>query len=259
MTQSVTFTQPRRGKAAAAVLAIGLIAFAPAAYAQGPAERGDRQMQRGEHQHASRDQMRGHGMGHRMGGQRGGNMLLGLGCGPNAAQRIEHALVSLTYRIEATDDQKALIDDLKSTALAAQAEFAEVCQTVLPQGAAMGGMPGGMMDDEMAPPAMGEAPEAPPAPEADAMAAAPEAAPAPDAPEAPAAGATRPNMLEMMQARLKLEEARVAALGEVLPKFEALYNALSDEQKASLEPMRGQRGMHGDHGPQKGHRNGRNG
>ncbi len=236
MTQSVTSTRPRRTKAAVAVLAIGLASFAPAAFAQGPAERGDRQMQRGEHQqHASRDHMRGN----RMGGPRGGNMLLGLGCGPNAAQRIEHALVSLTYRIEATDDQKALIDDLKSTALAAQAEFAEVCQTVLPRGTAMSGPMGEpMMDDAMAPPApMGDAADAAPAPGA-----------------APA----RPNMLEMMQARLKLEEARVAALGEVLPKFEALYNALSDEQKASLEPMHGKRGMDGDHGPRQGHRNGRN-
>lgn len=254
MTQSVTFTRPRRTKAAVAVLAIGLASFAPAAFAQGPAERGDRQMQRGEHQqHANRDHMRGN----RMGGPRGGNMLLGLGCGPNAAQRIEHALVSLTYRIEATDDQKALIDDLKSTALAAQAEFAEVCQTVLPRGTAMGGPMGEpMMDDAMAPPApMGDAADAPPAP--DAMAAAPDASP--DAAPAPGAAPARPNMLEMMQARLKLEEARVAALGEVLPKFEALYNALSDEQKASLEPMHGKRGMDGDHGPRQGHRNGRNG
>jgi len=252
MTQSVTpSTQPRRlgSRAVVAVVAIGLATFAPAAYAQGPAERGDRQMQRGEHQHAGRDHMRGH----RMGGPRGDTMLLGLGCGPNAAQRIEHALVSLSYRIEATDDQKALIDDLKSTALAAQAGFADVCQTVLPMGSAPGGMMGGeTVDDAMAPPApMGEAPDA------DAMAAAPDAAT--DAPPAPDARAARPNMLEMMQARFKLEEARVVALGDILPKFEALYNALSDEQKAALEPMRGKRGMDRDHGPQKGHRNGRNG
>lgn len=60
----------------------------------------------------------------------------------------------------------------------------------------------------------------------------------PDRPVANADAATttaRPNMLEAMQMRLTLEEARVAALGDVLPSFEAYFNSLTAEQKATLD------------------------
>ena len=41
------------------------------------------------------------------------------------------------------------------------------------------------------------------------------------------------------EARLKLEEARVAALTAVLPDFEAFYASLTDQQKADLMPRMG--------------------
>lgn len=64
--------------------------------------------------------------------------------------------------------------------------------------------------------------------------------------EANAANTTaRPNMLEALQMRLKIDEARVAALGDLLPSFEAYFNSLSEEQKATLE-FRGHRNGRGN-------------
>jgi hypothetical protein len=50
---------------------------------------------------------------------------------------------------------------------------------------------------------------------------------------------TKPDMLEMLKSRLAVDQARLTALNEVLPDFEALYNSLTDEQKASITPDRG--------------------
>jgi hypothetical protein len=49
----------------------------------------------------------------------------------------------------------------------------------------------------------------------------------------------RPDLLEGFKARLKIEEARVAALTAVLPDFEAFYASLTDQQKADLMPRMG--------------------
>ena len=49
----------------------------------------------------------------------------------------------------------------------------------------------------------------------------------------------RPDLLEGFKARLKVEEARVAALTAVLPDFEAFYASLTDQQKADLMPRMG--------------------
>ena len=47
-----------------------------------------------------------------------------------------------------------------------------------------------------------------------------------------------------MKAGLAIEQARLTALGDVLPDFEALFNSLTDAQKASLLPHHGMgRGM----------------
>lgn len=46
---------------------------------------------------------------------------------------------------------------------------------------------------------------------------------------------------DRLKARLEVEKARVAALDEVLPKFEAFYNSLGDAQKQALEPRKGKR------------------
>lgn len=167
---------------------MGLAALAPAAYAAGP-DRGNRDGREFQV--------------HRQAGPMGGRgQLLALGCGPDAAQRIEIGLVRLGYRVDATDAQKALLDTLKTTALDAQADLAAVCAEAMPAPAAADAA----------------------APAADETATAP----------------TPPNLLTRLQSGLKVEEARLAAMTAVLPQFEAFYASLTDAQKAALEP-RGQR------------------
>lgn len=194
MTSHKPSTTP---KAVIAIVAatIGLAALTPSAFAAGP-DRGGNDGRRDVQQHRQG--------GDRMGADRGG--FIGLTCGPKAAERIEHAMVSLSYRVNPTGEQVQLLDALKTAALDAQKDFSATCDATLPV-----------------------------KPVASADGAAPAAADAP-----------KPNMLEMMEARLKLEEARVAALGDVLPSFEAFFNSLSDEQKATLE-LRGH--DRGDRGP----------
>lgn len=61
------------------------------------------------------------------------------------------------------------------------------------------------------------------------------------------------NLLDRLQTRLKIDTAKVTALNDVLPKFKAFYDSLTDDQKAKLEPPRaaGQRmGFNHQFGPQ---------
>lgn len=51
----------------------------------------------------------------------------------------------------------------------------------------------------------------------------------------------RPDMVERLENRIKLDEARLAAMNAVLPDFKAFYASLSDEQKKHLSPF-GRRG-----------------
>ncbi|MDP1729670.1 MAG: Spy/CpxP family protein refolding chaperone [Devosia sp.] len=53
----------------------------------------------------------------------------------------------------------------------------------------------------------------------------------------PEAGGTagRPDLVERLETRIKVDEARIAALSNVLPSLEAFYGSLSDEQKQKLE------------------------
>lgn len=205
MTALKTSTAP---KVVVAILAatISFAALTPAAFAAGP-DRGGRDFKRGEMQGHRQDgdmhQMR------QMGGR--GGQILAIGCGPNAAERIDTGLVRLGYRVDATDEQKALLETLKTAALAAQTELAAVCESVMP-----------------------------------AVAAAPADATAPAA----TPPAEQPDLLERLQMRQTIAEARVAAMGNVLPQFEAFFNSLTDEQKASLEPRaRDGRGPGKDGGP----------
>jgi hypothetical protein len=215
MTSLKSTSSPTVRRAVVAIVAasLGLATLTPAAFAAGPDDGrqmhrfgGGADMDKGKGWRQGRDNTGDHARGQgrdrnraegrhqgRMGQQGGrGGMMFGFGCGPNAAERIEHALVSLTYRIDPTDAQAGLVEDLKTTALDAQTQYAAVCEAVMPQRGAD-------------------------------------------------ASAPQSNILEMMQSRLQLEQARVTALGDILPKFEALYDTLSDEQKASLQP-RGMRG-----------------
>jgi hypothetical protein len=59
---------------------------------------------------------------------------------------------------------------------------------------------------------------------------------------ADAAAAARTTLPDRLQARLAVSTARVAALNEVLPKFKAFYDSLTDQQKQKLEPRPGRAG-----------------
>jgi hypothetical protein len=52
-------------------------------------------------------------------------------------------------------------------------------------------------------------------------------------------GNNRPDMLARLKSTLAIDQARLTALNDVLPDFEALYNSLSDQQKQALLPRRG--------------------
>jgi len=49
----------------------------------------------------------------------------------------------------------------------------------------------------------------------------------------------RPDFLDRLKARITIEQARLTAMNDVLPSFEALYGALTDTQKAALMPHPG--------------------
>lgn len=59
-----------------------------------------------------------------------------------------------------------------------------------------------------------------------------------DLPAKPAAGAA-PDFLDRLKSRLSLQQAELTALNDVLPSFEALYNSLTDAQKATFLPRGG--------------------
>lgn len=74
----------------------------------------------------------------------------------------------------------------------------------------------------------------------------------------PSADNTKPDFLTRLKSRLAIDQARVTALNDVLPSFEALYATLSDTQKAALIPHRPGMGP-GGQGPMGGmHRWGQN-
>ena len=140
----------------------------------------ERQMEmRGE----MREEMRGEG--------RGG--FLALVCAPQGADRLEQALLKLEQRTDPADGQVALFDTLKTTALAAQSDFATACAAARP--------------------AEGDTADR--------------------------------DLVDRLTTGLAIDEARVAAMGKVLPAFEAFYDSLSDEQKQALTPPRGERERRG--------------
>ncbi|MEO8884396.1 MAG: Spy/CpxP family protein refolding chaperone [Devosia sp.] len=51
--------------------------------------------------------------------------------------------------------------------------------------------------------------------------------------------AQKPSILDRLETRVTIENAKVTALNDVLPKFKAFYDSLTDEQKAKLEPRQG--------------------
>ena len=51
--------------------------------------------------------------------------------------------------------------------------------------------------------------------------------------------AERPDLIQRLEQRLKMDEARLAAMTELLPQFKAFYESLTDAQKADLMPGKG--------------------
>ena len=62
-------------------------------------------------------------------------------------------------------------------------------------------------------------------------------------PAAPAAGQTaeRPDISDMVQNRIAMQSAQLAALESIEPSMTAFFDSLTDEQKADLMPQRGDR------------------
>lgn len=46
----------------------------------------------------------------------------------------------------------------------------------------------------------------------------------------------RPDLIQRLEQRLKFDEARLAAMSELLPQFKTFYASLSDQQKQALMP-----------------------
>lgn len=53
-----------------------------------------------------------------------------------------------------------------------------------------------------------------------------------------AAGTPRPDLIQRLEQRLKFDEARLAAMSDLLPHFKAFYESLTDQQKRELAPRR---------------------
>ena len=52
----------------------------------------------------------------------------------------------------------------------------------------------------------------------------------------------RPDLIQRLEQRLKIDEARVAAMSELLPQFKSFYESLTDSQKHELAPRRHMQG-----------------
>ena len=107
---------------------IGFAALTPVAFAQqapNPGQPGQ-QMQG----HMQMPGQFGHNRIERMRNARGpGNGgLLALVCSDQGAERAEIGFVRLAYRLDLTPEQQTLFDDLKSSALTAQTQFADQCE-----------------------------------------------------------------------------------------------------------------------------------
>ena len=64
---------------------------------------------------------------------------------------------------------------------------------------------------------------------------------------APERGAdNRPDLLQRLETRLQLDEARLEAFSAVLPDFRTFYESLDEKQQADLLTRRGERGERGD-------------
>lgn len=110
-------------------------------------------------------------------------------CAPRAADHLERGLDRLAGKLELTKDQKKLFEDFRTSALTAQTDFADQCDTIRP----------------------GQT----------------------------ASKNERPDLIQRLEQRLKFDEARLAAMSELLPQFKTFYASLTDQQKRELAPRGG--------------------
>jgi hypothetical protein len=115
-------------------------------------------------------------------------------CGDRAADRLERRLDRMAGKLELTSDQEKLFEDFRTSALTAQTDFADQCDTIRPG--------------------------------------------------ATASKNERPDLIQRLEQRLRFDEARLAAMSELLPQFKTFYASLTDEQKRELAP-RGRMMMQG--------------
>ena len=252
--------------ATALVGSLGMATLVPAALADN--ERGWRG---GEHGQMQMRDGEGRGERGRMGRGQGGGFL-GVACDAEGAERMAGVLGALEQRLALTDAQKPLFDDLRTTALDAQTTFADNCPTP-PAGARGAGMAQGPRDgsgpgngprdgsgagvaqgprDGSGPgngprdgsgAGMGQGPR-------DGSGAGMGQGPRDGSGPGAMAQGERPDLMEMLEMRHTMMANRLTALDAVMPKFEALYNSLTDEQKAKLTPPRG---MMGEERGERGH------
>ena len=107
-------------------------------------------------------------------------------CNDRAADRLERRLDRMAGKLELTKDQEKLFEDFRTSALTAQTDFADQCDTIRPG--------------------------------------------------ATASKNERPDLIQRLEQRLKFDEARLAAMSELLPQFKTFYASLTDEQKRELAP-----------------------
>ncbi|MDC9825706.1 Spy/CpxP family protein refolding chaperone [Devosia sp. ZB163] len=119
-------------------------------------------------------------------------------CNDRAADRLERRLDRMAGRLELTKEQEKLFEDFRTSALTAQTEFADQCDTI---------RPGATASKE------------------------------------------RADLIQRLEQRLKFDEARLAAMSELLPHFKTFYGSLTDTQKHELMPGRG---MDQPHAPRPG-------
>ena len=162
-------TSTRATVLAALVAALGLTAMSPA-FAAGP----DRHRDEGRTLEFRRDAVRN------------AFRFAEFSCNDRAADRLEHRLDRMAGKLELSKDQEKLFEDFRTTALTAQTDFADKCDTIRPA--------------------------------------------------ATASKNERPDLIQRLEQRLKFDEARLAAMSELLPQFKSFYASLTDQQKREFAP-----------------------
>jgi hypothetical protein len=236
---------------AALFATLGVASMGSAAFAQdNPQGKTQDVSWRQNHQH-------GHQLDFNKDGRDGKFRMAGIGCGPNAAERLEDRFDRLSERLKLTADQEKLFDAFRTTALTAQTDLADACAAGRPGGDVPGmaqqAQPGPMDPNG---PAMG----APGDDQQNAEAVPPAGAPAGEAIDPrslqPGDGSQfaegkrggregrhgrpdRGDLIQNLETRLALDEARVEALKTVLPDLKAFYESLTPEQQQAFGPFDG--------------------